>query len=188
MNHPRSLAALSIVRTRGEFAPASRIRAAAIFTVTRTREGPSFAVDHRTYTVRSTRADVISDISNRLPRAAAVLSAAPEIPRGHFGKLLVHGDPLPPVDIELIQRGRPDLKVMPMQLGSRVLSSTAEGLGIPLADKGAPVLELARRAPDHAQALWATFVISLCSRHEQLNLITAYQAWTALQRARPVRF
>lgn len=188
MKHPQSLVALSIVRTRGEFSNASRICSVALFEVGRTRGGPSFALEHLTFGPPVTRADIISDISNRLPRSAAVLSAAPEIPRGHFRRLLVQGDSLPPADIQLVQRARPDLKIMPLQIGQRALAATAESLGIPLADRGGSTLERGRRAPDHAQALWAAFVLSLCSRRDRVDLITAYQAWSVLQRARPVRF
>lgn len=187
IRHPRTVVALAITRTRGEYARNSTIRSTALFTVTLSEEGPAFRLDHRAYRRSVLRADIISELSNAIPRATSLVTAVPNHPRGHFRRLLMKGDPLPPADIQLIQRARPDLDILPLKVGRRALEAAASDLAIPLADIDAPVSQRARRAGDHAQAIWAAY-LSLCAPADRINLRSAWQAWTALQRARPLPF
>lgn len=188
MRHPQTLVSLTIIRSRGEFAANSRIRSAAMFTVRLTSEGAAFTLDHFAYPHRALRADIISSLSSAIPRSAALISAVPGVPKGHFRRLLASGDPLPPADIQLINRARPDLRTIPLQIGRLALQSAADEMAIPIADADAPVLERARRAGDHAQAVWAAYLLSVCSAADRVNLASAWQAWSALQRARPIPF
>lgn len=146
MRHPQSLVSLTIVRTTAEFLPNSRIRSVAMFSVSHPRSGPIFALDHFAYSHRVLRADIISDISNRLPRGAALVMAVPNLPRGIVRRLMITGDPLSPADIQLIQRARPDLQVLGLHIGRQALEAAANELAIPLADAAAPAVQRARRA------------------------------------------
>lgn len=188
IRHPQTLVSLTIIRSRSEFATNSRIRSAAMFTVRLTSEGVAFTLDHFAYSHRALRADIISSLSNAIPRSASLISAVPSVPKGQFRRLLAKGDPLPPADIQLINRARRDLDILPLQIGQLALRAAATELAIPLADADAPALERARRAGDHAQAVWAAYLLSVCSAADRVNLVSAWQAWTALQRARPLHF
>ncbi len=188
IRHPQTLVSLTIIRSRSEFAANSRIRSAAMFTVRQTSEGAAFTLDHFAYPYRALRADIISSLSNTIPRSAALISAVPSVPKGHFRRVLAKGDPLPPADIQLINRARRDLDILPLQVGRLALQAAATELAIPLADADAPVVQRARRAGDHAQAVWAAYLLSVCSAADRVNLVSAWQAWTALQRARPIPF
>jgi len=53
---------------------------------------------------------------------------------------------------------------------------------------GSSILATARRAPEETQTLWLTFLWTLCRKTDRTSLTSAWQAWSALQRARPIPF
>ena len=188
IEHPKTLVALSIVRTYAEYTSRSRIRSVAMFTAKLNAEGPTFAVDHLGYAPGALRAQIISDVATSLPRSASLVSAAQPFPPGYLRRVFAGGEVPPPTDVQLIARARRDVSVLPLVIGKAAIAAAADELGIPLADEDAPVAQRARRAAEHAEAVWASFVLSLCSRRDRINLISAYRAWRVLRRARPLPF
>jgi len=66
---------------------------------------------------------------------------------------------------------------------------SAELFGITLASKMAGPSEKSRRAADHAQALWLSWVFNcLAEDPDQANLVAAFQAWRCVDDLRPVIF
>ncbi|WP_133365519.1 hypothetical protein [Qipengyuania sediminis] len=188
VDHPKTLVALSIVRTSAEFTARSRIRSVAMFTARLDAHGPTFAVDHFGYAPGALRAQIISDVTTSLPRSASLVAAAQPFPRGYLRRVFAGGEVPPPTDVQLIARARRDVSVLPLVIGKAAIAAAAADLGIPLVEDDARVVQRARRAADHAEAIWASFVLSLCSRRDRINLISAYRAWRVLRRARPLPF
>ena len=62
----------------------------------------------------------------------------------------------------------------------------AYGLRIPAADE--PLIRHMRLAAERAQAIWLYWLWSCAEQPDRQYLATAYQAWVALERARPVPF
>jgi len=66
---------------------------------------------------------------------------------------------------------------------------SAELFGITLASKMAGPSEKSRRAADHAQALWLSWVFNcLAEDPDQASLVAAFQAWRCVDDLRPVIF
>ena len=66
---------------------------------------------------------------------------------------------------------------------------SAELFGITLASKMAGPSEKSRRAADHAQALWLSWVFNcLAEDPDQASLVAAFQAWRRVDDLRPVTF
>ena len=66
---------------------------------------------------------------------------------------------------------------------------SAELFGISLASKMAGPSEKSRRAADHAQALWLSWVFNcLAEDPDQASLVAAFQAWHRVDDLRPVTF
>jgi len=64
---------------------------------------------------------------------------------------------------------------------------SAELLGIPLASEVAGPSEQTRRAADHAQVLWLSWVFQcLAEDPDQASLVAAFQAWRRVDDLRPV--
>ncbi|GAB5351928.1 hypothetical protein [Qipengyuania sp. 483] len=187
--HPRVLCSLAIIREPGETSPRSAIRSTAIFTVTRERKGGArFAVDHRAFDRNASRADILAGLAERIPKGAAVIARASRTPQHYFRHAFASSGPLPPADLQLLQRGRPDLDIMPLECANSVLEEIAAAYRIERAGPGSNVLSRSRRAPDEAQCLWAAFLWSQCSPLQCNSLAAAWQAWREIERARPLSF
>ena len=66
---------------------------------------------------------------------------------------------------------------------------SAELFGIPLASEMAGPSEKSRRAADHAQALWLSWVFNCLSEDpDQASLVAAFQAWRRVDDLRPITF
>ena len=66
---------------------------------------------------------------------------------------------------------------------------SAELFGIALASEMAGPSEKSRRAADHAQALWLSWVFNcLAEDPDQASLVAAFQAWRRVDDLRPVTF
>lgn len=187
--HPRVLCSLAIIRDHGEFATRSAIRSTAIFTVTRCPESVArFSIDHRAFDRTATRAEILDGIAKRIPADATVIARASRFPQHYLREAFAAGGPLPPADLQLLQRERPDLEIMPLQCANSVLEEISAAYSIERAGPGSNILSRSRRAPDESQCVWAAFLWSQCSSHERIALGTAWEAWRALERARPLPF
>lgn len=187
--HPQTLCSLVIIRDRGEFAARSAIRSTAIFTVTRCRQaGARFSVDHRAFDRTATRAEILAGLASRVPSGASLIARASRIPQYYLWHSLAAGGPLPPADLQLLQRERADLDIVPIECANHAMEEIAAAYRIDRAGPGSNILSRSRRAPDEAQTLWLAFLWSHFSRHERNSLSTAWEAWRAIERARPAGF
>ena len=187
--HPRVLCSLAIIRDPVESSPRSAIRSTAIFSVTREHEGGArFAVDHRAFDRTANRADILAGLAKRIPTNATLIARASRTSQHYLRHAFAAGGPLPPADLQLLQRGRPDLDILPLECANSVLEEIAAAYRIERAGPGSNVLSRSRKAPDEAQCLWAAFLWSQCSPQQRTSLAAAWQAWRALERARPLPF
>ena len=187
--HPDILCSLVIIRDASEHAARSSIRSTALFTVTRCRQaGARFAIDHATFDRMATRASVLDGIAARVPKGATVIARASRIPKHYLRHSFAAGGPLPPADLQLLQRERGDLDILPIECANSVLEEIAAAYRIERAGPGSNILSRSRRAPDEAQTLWLAFLWSQFSPALRNSLSTAWEAWRALERARPVGF
>lgn len=185
--HPDALTALVIIRDKSEYDQRSTIRSAALFKVVTSREGPRFALDHRAYQCEMDRGEIIADILSAIPDGAQLLVRVPELPRDYLAKGLTSGE-LPSPDVQLLSRTEPGLRLLPIECTESALERIAGFFAVPRANPDAPVTERARRAADEAQALWLAFLWSICGNSDRLCLTSAWEAWTAIERARPLPF
>ena len=187
--HPQTVCSLAIIRDRSEFSPRSAIRSTAIFTVTRCPESVArFSIDHRAFDRTATRAEILAGIAERIPAGATLIAPASRTPQHLLRQAFANGGPLPPADLHLLQRERPDLVILPLQCANSVLDKIAATYRIKRAGPGSNILSRSRTAPNEAQCLWVAFLCSQSSRHEGASLSVAWQAWRAIERARPVGF
>lgn len=187
--HPQTVCSLAIIRDRNEFATRSAIRSTAIFTVTRCPESVArFSIDHRAFDRTATRAEILTGVAKRIPANATLIARASRIPQHYLRQAFANGGPLPPADLHLLQRERPDLDILPLQCANSVLEKIAAAYRIERVGPGSNILSRSRTAPDEAQCLWAAFLCSQSSRQEGASLSAAWQAWKAIERARPVGF
>ena len=70
--------------------------------------------------------------------------------------------------------------------GALMEIAQAYGLRIPAADE--PLIRHMRLAAERAQAIWLYWLWSCAEQPDRQYLASAYQAWSALERARPVPF
>ena len=187
--HPQTVCALAIIRDRNEFSPRSAIRSTAIFTVTRCPQSVArFSIDHRAFDRTATRAKMLAGVAERIPTGATLIARASQTPQHYLRHAFASGGPLPPADLQLLQRKRPDLDILPLGCANSVLEEIAAAYRIKRAGPGSNILSRSRRAPDEAQCLWAAFMWSRSSGHERNSLSAAWQAWRAIERARPIPF
>ncbi|MBU2288211.1 MAG: hypothetical protein KKC79_02560 [Gammaproteobacteria bacterium] len=187
--HPRVLCSLAIIRDRTEFSPRSAIRSTAMFTVTRSRyTGARFLIDHRAFDRNATRADILSGLAERIPLEATVIARASRTAQHYRRRIFAAGGPLPPADLQLLQRERPDLDILPLECANSAIEEIAAAYRIERAGPGSNILSRSRKAPEEAQCLWAAFLWSQFSTHERTSLTSAWEAWRVIERARPLPF
>lgn len=187
--HPQTLCSLAIIRDRTEFATRSAIRSIAIFTVTRCPEAEArFSIDHRAFDRTANRVEILAGIAERIPPGATVIARASRTPQHFLRAGFTAGGPLPPADLQLLQREREDLDILPLECSNRALEEIAAAYCVERAGPGSNILSRSRRAPDEAQCLWLVFLWSQFSSHQRTSLSTAWEAWRIIERARPVGF
>ncbi|GMN03764.1 hypothetical protein [Erythrobacter sp. MTPC3] len=186
--HPHVLTALEIVRDR----PASyrsTIRCIAMFTVTKCNEyGARFAVEHYAFDRETKRSDIIGGIARSIPVNATLIAKAQPSQMREWRRAMQAGMPFSPSDLQLIRRQRSDLAIMPLECREAALDETAAFYVIQRAGPGSSTMAQARRAADEAQVLWLTFLATCCRENDRTSLGSAYQAWRAIQNARPLPF
>lgn len=187
--HPQVLCSLVIIRDRGEFEPRPTIRSTAVLTVTRCKAaGASFALDHHAFGREASRTDVLSGLSERIPLEATLIARASRIPQHYLRHSFAAGGPLPLADLQLLQQERPDLDILPIECANRAIEEIAAAHEIERAGPGSTMLSRSRHAPDEAQALWLAFLWSQFPKHQRRVLAAAWEAWRAIERARPLPF
>ncbi len=124
----------------------------------------------------------------RIPKGATVIARVSRTSQHYLRHSFAAGGPLPPADLQLLQRERADLDILPLECANSVLEEIAAAYRIERAGPGSNILSRARRAPDEAQCLWAAFLWSQCARNERVWLASAWEAWIAIERARPLPF
>ena len=149
MRHPRVLTALTIVRDRSEFSHRSAIRSVALFHVVQDRErGARFSLDHHVFDRETSRADIIAGIAERIPQDATVIARAPRILRHALRYMAATGTVPPPADLQLLQKLRDDLEILPLECRSAALDETGAAFALRRAGPGSSTLAKARRAPE----------------------------------------
>lgn len=189
MRHPRVLTALTIVRDKAEFNHRSAIRSVALLNVIPDREeGARFTLHHHAFDRATPRAEILKGIAERIPLNATVIARAPRILRHALRHMAATGQPPPPTDLQLLQRLRGDLELLPLECRYAALDKTGAAFALRRAGPGSSVLAQSRRAAKETQTLWLTFLWALCRRADRTALTSAWQAWSALQRARLMTF
>jgi len=187
--HPRELCSLAIIRDRSEFNTNSAIRSTAIFTVSRCDDfGAQFAIDHQAFDRSATRAEILVGVATRIPPGATLIARASRIPHHYLRPGFAAGGPLAPADLQLLQRERADLQIWPLECANHAMEEIAAGYRIERAGPGANILSRSRKVPDEAQCLWLALLLSQFGKHERTSLSSAWEAWRAIERARPVGF
>ena len=183
---PSVTCALSIIRDCTELAPASRAVAASAFVVTDDEESTTFDVRTAVVLPALSRQAAIEHIAKLIPLGARVIMRAPRLPRG-LVRHLSRGRPMPvPTDAQVLATIRPDAEVRPVTVPEEAMAAVARQYGIRRAGRGDTTAEQARCCDAEAQALYLVHLFSSPNMHERTRLAAAYQAWAALQRARPL--
>lgn len=183
---PAITCALSIIRDCTELAPASRAVAASAFVVTDDEESTTFDVRTAVVLPALSRQAAIEHIAKLIPLGARVIMRAPRFPRG-LVRHLSRGRPMPvPTDAQVLAVIRLDLDVRSVTLPEEAMVAVARQYGIRRAGRGDTTAEQARCCDAEAQSLYLVHLFSSPNMHERTRLTAAYQAWSALQRARPL--
>ncbi|WP_379920510.1 hypothetical protein [Erythrobacter sp. R86502] len=178
--------ALSIVRDCTELAPASRAVAASAFVVTDDEKSTTFDVRTAVVLPALSRQAAIEHIAAMIPPGARVIMRAPRLPRG-LVRHLSRGWPMPVhTDAQVLAAIRPDANVRSVTVPEEAMAAVARQYGIRRAGRGDTTAEQARCCDAEAQALYLVHHFSSPNMHERTRLAAAYQAWVALQRARPL--
>jgi hypothetical protein len=187
--HPRVLSVLTTVRDRSEFSHRSAIRSIALLNVIQDREeGARFALHHHAFDRATPRAAILEGLAERVPRDATLIARSPQIIEHALRHIKATGQPLPPADLQLLQKLRGDLEILPLKCRQAALDEIGAAFALRRAGPGSSLLARCRRAPEEVQCLWLSFLWTLCRRTDRTALTSAWQAWSALQRARPILF
>ncbi len=189
MSHPGVLTSLEIVRDRPIASYRSAIRSIAIFTVRKCPEYVArFTSEHYAFDRNCSRADIIAGIAKSIALDATLIAKANPPSEHRLRHALVNGGLVSPTDLQLIRRQRKDLEVLPLKCREAALDETAAFYGIRRAGPAASIFAQSRRAADEAQILWATFLATHCRENDRTSLCSAFQAWRAIENARPLPF
>ena len=178
--------ALSIVRDCIELAPASRAVAASAFVVTDDTVSTAFDVRTAVILPDLSRQQSIEHIASMIPHGARVIMRSPRLPRG-LVRHLSKGRPMPaPTDAQALAALRPDCDVRSIAVAEDAMEGVASYFKIWRAGKGDTTAQKARCCEGEAQTLYLSQLYTTPYRVERNRLTAAYQAWSALQRARPL--
>lgn len=183
---PAITCALAIVSTAPEYSPASRIVAAATLVVIDDTVGTRFEVRSAIVPPSLSRREAIAHVANLAPHCATVLVRPPRLPRGLFRHLAAGGSMPVPTIAQSLTAIRPDLDVQPITIPEAAMATVARYFGLSRAGRDDVIAERARRVEDEAQAFFLASVFSRPDQRERARLAAAYEAWRALQRARPL--
>jgi len=181
MRHPQRLTSLSLVRDVDE-----KLVGVAIFSVTPGPNGTAaFHTTHRADRPKSADADLEQLIAPGVTLLGELPDRAPlrlrQSSRTSFAMTSALGDLIGASGMHFAQG---ILIACPRQ----ELEGIADSFALPLADEDAPLLEQARRCLNRAQIVWLYYLWTSCLREERRQLTAAWEAWRALERARPLPF
>ena len=183
---PAITCALAITSTAPEYSPVSRIVAAAAFVVMDDTVGTRFELRTAIVPPPQSRREAIAHVAKLAPNCATVLIRPPRLPRGLLRHLAAGGSmPVPPIS-QSVTASRPDLDVQPITIPETAMATVARYFGLSRADRDDVIAERARRIEDEAQAIFLASVFCRPDQRERARLAAAYEAWRALQRARPL--
>lgn len=183
---PALTCALAIISTAPEYSPASRIVAAASFVVIDDTVGTRFELRTAIVPPSLSRREAIAHVANLAPNCATVLVRLPRIPRGLMRHLAAGGSMPVPTIAQSLTASRPDLDVQPITIPEAAMATVACYFGLSRASRNDVIAEQARRVEDEAQAIFLASVFCRPDQRERARLASAYEAWRALQRARPL--
>ena len=189
MRHPRIITSLTIVRNRSEFVQRSAIRSVALFTAQACPDySARFNLEHHAFDSETSRAEIIQGIVERVPNEATLISRAPPMMRHYLKHRAADGSRPSPTDLQLLQRLRSDLHVVPLECTPDTLDETAAAFDIRRAGPGSSTLARARKAADEAQLLYLTYLWAFVRPSQRISFGAAWQAWREIERARPLGF
>ena len=178
--------ALVAIHDCTELAPASRAVAASAFVVRDHTVSTSFDVRTAVVPPALSRAEAMKHIASLVPNYATVLVRPPRLPRGMVRNLAVGGSmPVPSIPQSLTAL-RPDCDVQPTVVPEMAMTTVARYFSLSRASRDDVIGERVRRVEDEAQALFLASVFCRPDQRERARLAAAFQAWQALQRARPL--
>ena len=178
--------ALAVIHDCTEFAPASRAVAASAFVVTDDTVSTFFEVRTAVVPPALARAEAVLHITNLVPTGATVLIRPPRLPRGLVRHLAAGGLMPAPTIAQLLAALRPDCQVQPTAIPEMAMTTVSRHFGLTRASGADLIAERVRRIDDEAQALFLASVFCGPDQRERARLAAAFQAWQALQRARPL--
>ena len=178
--------ALAVIHDCTELAPASRAVAASAFVVTDDTVSTSFDVRTAVVPPALSRAEALNHIANLVPNRATVLVRPPRLPRGLVRSLAAGGSMPAPTSAQSLTALRPDCDVQPTVISEMAMTTVARFFCLTRASREDVIGERVRRVEDEAQALFLASVFCKPNQRERARLAAAFQAWQALQRARPL--
>lgn len=116
-----------------------------------------------------------------------MLVRQPILPARHLMDTAAIRD-LPPIDNQLIASALPGTTLLSLTVTDEQLNAAGEAMGLEMAGPESTPLQRNRRAPEQAMALWSIYTQAFCRKPEARALIASFQAWRALERAKPLPF
>lgn len=187
-SHPPVLCAATIVRDHANSNAPFDIRAIALFTAHRVGEDElQFELDHKAFGRGLPRSQILGGLARRIP-AGATLIIRGTAPGPHDLRQALAAGTDCEADLGFIARQTNRVAIQVIDCPDEQIEDVAARLDLRLPRQGALLAERCRHAPGEAQALWANFVCAFCEIQEARTLIAAFQAWHALEKARPLPF
>lgn len=183
---PAITCALALVHSGPEYSPASHIVAAAAFVVIDDTVGTRFELRTAIAPPWLSRREALAHFAKLVPNCATVLVRPPRLPRGLVRHLAAGGSMPVPTVAQSLAASRPDLDVQPITIPETAMATVARYFGLSRASRDDVIAERARRVEDEAQAIFLASVFCRPDQRERARLAAAYEAWRALQRARPL--
>jgi hypothetical protein len=183
---PAVTCALALVHSGLEYSPANRIVAAAAFAVIDDTVGTRFESLMAIVPPSLSRLDSIAHVAKLAPNCATVLVRPPRLPRGLVRHLAAGGSMPVPTIAQSLTALRPDLDLQPISIPETAMATLARYFGLSRAGRDDVIAERARRVEDEAQAIFLASMFCRPDQRERVRLAAAYEAWRALQRARPL--
>ncbi|QIQ86368.1 hypothetical protein [Erythrobacter sp.] len=187
-DHPPVLCAATIVREDANSNAPFDIRAIALFTARRHGEDElQFELDHKAFGRGLPRKHILAGLAHRIP-AGATLIIRGSAPGSHDLREALTAGTDGEADLGFIARQTNRVAIQVIDCPDEQIENLANRLDLRLPRQGALLAERCRHAPAEAQALWANFVCAFCEIQEARTLIAAFQAWHAIEKARPLPF
>lgn len=186
--HPPVLCAATIVREEANSDAPSAIRSIALFTARRVGEDElQFKLNHKAFGRGLPRKEILAGLARRIPPGATLIVRGAAPGPHDLSEALTTGTDCE-ADLGFIARRTNRVSIQVIDYPDEQIEDLAARLDLRLPRQSALLAERCRHAPGEAQALWANFVCAFCEIDEARTLIAAFQAWHALEKARPLPF